>query len=29
MEEALELAARAGAVCLTGHGPYEAQLDSG
>ena len=29
VDEALELAARAGAVCLTGHGPYEAQLDSG
>ena len=26
VDEALELAARAGAVCLTGHGPYEAQL---
>jgi len=24
--EALALAARCGAVCLTGHGPYERQL---
>jgi ribokinase len=29
VDEALELAARAGAVCLTGHGPYEAQLRDG
>jgi ribokinase len=26
VDEALELAARAGAVCMTGRGPYEAQL---
>jgi ribokinase len=26
VEEALELAARCGATCLTGHGPYERQL---
>jgi hypothetical protein len=26
LDEALALAARCGAVCLTGHGPYERQL---
>ena len=29
LEEALALAARCGAVCLTGHGPYERQLGAG
>jgi ribokinase len=29
LEGALALAARCGAVCLTGHGPYERQLTSG
>ena len=28
VEHALALAARCGATCLTGHGPYEAQLES-
>ena len=28
LDEALELAARCGAACLTGRGPYEGQLTS-
>ncbi|MGI8595530.1 MAG: PfkB family carbohydrate kinase, partial [Solirubrobacteraceae bacterium] len=29
VDDALELAARCGAACLTGHGPYERQLELG
>jgi ribokinase len=28
-DDALAVAARCGAACLTGHGPYEGQLEAG